>query len=162
LVLFLSDNGGSPRSYAVNTPLRGWKYNLYEGGIRVPFLACWPGSLPEGRTCDSVVSALDILPTLVSAAGGALPSKRRFDGRNILPLLKGEPSPAPRTLCWRKGRETDWAIRSGDWKLVSSKQGVELYNLADDVGETRNLAKTMPGQAKRLTERFRQWEQSVK
>ncbi len=121
LLFFISDNGGPLAQTADNTPLRGGKHQDYEGGIRVPFLVCWPGKLKPGES-QAVVSSLDILPTALAATGLPSPTEKPLDGINLLPILRGE-SPAPtRNLFWSSGSEEGWwAVRSGDWKLVGEK-----------------------------------------
>jgi len=163
MVIFISDNGGSPRSYSNNKPLRGWKYNLYEGGTRVPFIVRWPKVLPAGKLeTGGVVSSLDILPTAVAAAGGSLPTDREYDGINLLPMLRGDTAYPVRTLYWKKGRETAWSVRHGDWKLVKPNKGAaELYDLARDVGESQNLAGKQPELLKGLTGEYQAWEKKT-
>jgi arylsulfatase A-like enzyme len=143
LLFFISDNGGPLAQKAQNAPLRGGKHQDYEGGIRVPFLVCHPASLKPGKS-NAVVSSLDILPTSLVAAG-AMPKVSSFDGIDILPTLRGETDSNSRNLYWCSGAEEGWwAVRSGDWKLVSERQKLGLFDLSSDVGETSNLAATQP------------------
>ena len=118
LVFFLSDNGGAELVNASrNGPLRAAKGQLFEGGIRVPFLVRWPDRLPAGATYDLPVISLDVFPTALAAAGVALPSDRVIDGANLLPHLTGELDTAPHdSLFWRFGR--GGAVRRGRWKLI--------------------------------------------
>jgi arylsulfatase A-like enzyme len=163
IIVFVSDNGGSPRNYCINKPLKDYKYNLYEGGIRVPYFISWPGHIPAGKTLDNPVSTLDILPTIASLTGGTLPSDREYDGINLMPVISGRESTSERVLCWKKGRETNWAIRKGDMKLieVKNKKELELYNLKDDLSESNNLAKDLPDVVNEMTSSFRKWENKV-
>jgi arylsulfatase B len=146
LVFFLSDNGGPTRELtSSNLPLRGEKGQMYEGGLRVPFLIRWPKRLAAGAVYEPPASSLDIFPTAAAAAGVTAPP--RLDGVNLLPFLTGQRSGVPHpTLYWRQGPKT--ALRSGDWKLVRMRGGAqsawELYNLAQDIGETRDLAASEP------------------
>ena len=131
VVAFLSDNGcGNCR----NGPLRRGKGTFYEGGIRVPFIVSWPGVVPAGGQSDIPVSALDLAPTFLEAAGG---SGAGLDGVNILNALRGTSAPHD-CLFW--GAQTRGAARCGDWKLVVGGGSTELYNMRTDPGETRNVA----------------------
>jgi arylsulfatase A-like enzyme len=158
LIFFISDNG-APNHPDGNTPLRGHKHTTWEGGIRVPFLVQWKGQLPGGRLYEQPVVQLDVLPTCVAAAGGELKADWRLDGINLLPYLKGEIAERPHpTLYWRI--DGMWAIRQGDWKLVYGEAGLgapELFNLAVDIGEQRNLAATEPAKVKELQSRWDVW-----
>ncbi len=160
LVIFISDNGGPTRnSTSRNDPLRGYKGQVLEGGIRVPFLMRWKGRLPEGRTWDQPVIALDIVPTALAAAGLPLPDS--LDGVNLLPYLTGERRGAPHpALYWRFGNQA--AIRKGDWKMVRLGDGAtHLYNLAEDIGETRDLAAAQPARLKELSEDWEAWNRQL-
>lgn len=160
LIFFLSDNGGAPQPYneTNNLPLRGKKGELLEGGIRVPFLAQWEGVIPAGRTVEQPVIQLDILTTAVTAAGGTLPADRTIDGKDILPLLSGRSSaPAHEALFWRYGDPK--AVREGNWKLLKTlDEPSQLYDLAADIGETKDLAAKHPDVVQRLEERLAEWE----
>ena len=136
-VLFTSDNGGTPR--AKNTPLRGNKASTWEGGMRVPTIAWWPGKIPAGTSSDAIIGMIDVLPTLVTLAGGNLPTDRKFDGANIAPLLLGtsDAKPVRDVFYFYRGLKLE-AVRSGSWKLHLEKG--ELYNLEADIGETNNVA----------------------
>jgi arylsulfatase A-like enzyme len=162
LIVFISDNGGLPSVNAsLNTPFRGGKGELYEGGIRVPFLMQWPDVIPAGLVYGRPVSAVDIAPTIMAAAG--LPADGRLDGVNLLPFLSGKKTGAPHdALCWRVKDSLGWVIRQGDWKLFSNQKNspktLELYNLADDPGETTNLAEKHPGKVKELRAAWHAWD----
>ncbi|MBL8212887.1 MAG: sulfatase [Bryobacterales bacterium] len=147
LVFFMSDNGGTPR--ADNKPLRGNKASTWEGGIRVPALAWWPGTVPAGKRSQAITSNMDILPTLAALAGAPLP-KVRIDGHNLSGMLRRPTDRHPYDAFFYWSANKLEAVREGDWKL---RQG-ELYNLADDIGETRNVAAQHPDIVKRLTARL--------
>lgn len=157
LLFFISDNGGPLPQNADNTPLRGGKHQDYEGGIRVPFLVCWPSKLKPGES-QAVVSSLDILPTALAAAGLELPSDKPLDGIDVVPILAGE-TPAPRRdLFWCSGSDEGWwAIRSGDWKVVGEKGAISLFDLAKDTSEANNLAAQMPEKVTALTRLHTDW-----
>ncbi|MBM3882853.1 MAG: sulfatase [Verrucomicrobia bacterium] len=141
LVLFTSDNGGTPRGR--NTPLRGHKGSTWEGGMRVPTIAWWPGKIPAGTTTDAIAGMMDIFPTLVKLAGGRLPADRTLDGVNLWPVLAGEAAAASerKTFYYYRGLKLE-AVRHRAWKLHLAK--TELYHLDRDVGETTNVAAAHP------------------
>src|SRR5262249_4118242 len=118
LIFFFSDNGGPTRATTSNNgPLRGFKAQTWEGGIRVPFMVQWKGHVPAGKTDDRPVIQLDIHPTALAAAGVAIKPEWKLEGVNLLPYVTGEQSGAPHeALYWRFGPQV--AIRKGDWKLV--------------------------------------------
>ncbi|MEO6244066.1 MAG: sulfatase-like hydrolase/transferase [Opitutaceae bacterium] len=158
LFFFLTDNGGSKAMNAVNTPLRGFKQENYEGGIRTPFAVSWPARFKGGRTLATPVISLDILPTALAAAGVALPTDRPLDGKSLLPLLTGETRPHHENLFWSEGGSSgEWAVRSGDWKLVAAKEKRELFNLAADPAEAKNLAATSSDKIAALTKLYDTW-----
>ncbi|MBI3679581.1 MAG: sulfatase-like hydrolase/transferase [Acidobacteria bacterium] len=158
IVFFLSDNGCPTRFRAgSNGPLNGSKATYYEGGIRVPFLMKWPGRIRSRMTYRQPVSSLDVLPTLLPAAGAGLPKPPEIDGVDLMTALGPESSAAPDdNLFWRAGRIG--AVRRGDWKLLDlAEQGVRLYNLASDLGEKKNLAADRPDIVKQLREAHQTW-----
>jgi uncharacterized sulfatase len=154
LVVFTSDNGapgyiGLPD---VNKPYRGWKLTLFEGGVRVPYVAQWPGHIPAGTRYAAPVSNIDILPTVLAAAGGTVPSDRVMDGVNLLPHLQANAAPQPaRPLFWRDGSYR--AVQHQGWKLISSERPAKqwLFNLQDDPTEKNNLATQQPRKLAELT-----------
>jgi arylsulfatase A-like enzyme len=159
LIVFFSDNGGPPRTTSRNDPLRGTKSTTWEGGVRVPFCVQWKGKLPAGKTYDHPVIQLDLLPTLLTAAGASADPAWKLDGVNLLPFLTGENAAKPHeTLYWRFGEQ--WAVRHGDWKLVVGNGGSkqpELYNLAADISELKNLAGEQPEKVKELQALYDKW-----
>jgi arylsulfatase A-like enzyme len=148
IVLFTSDNGGA--GYLglpeVNAPFRGWKITQFEGGIRVPLFIKWPGQVPAGTELETPVAHIDMLPTLLAAAGEDLPEGVEIDGENLLPLATREGSGNwnRETLFWQAGHYR--VVRHGDWKLqVADHPDVQwLFNLADDPTERNNLAESHP------------------
>jgi arylsulfatase A-like enzyme len=160
LIFFISDNGGPTRQTSSrNDPLRGFKGQVLEGGIRVPFLMQWKGHLPAGKVYEHPVIALDICPTILAAVGAEIP--KELDGVNLLPYLTGEAKGEPHTaLFWRYGRQ--WAVRAGDFKLVCCPQEFgseepQLFNLAEDIGEKTNLAPKMPQKVEELKAMYDEW-----
>lgn len=172
LVMFVSDNGGPTMpgvtvNGSVNTPLRGSKRTTLEGGIRVPFVVSWPGRI-NSAIVDTPVIQLDLAATALAAAG--VQPEAALDGVNLLPLLDGvHKGPVHDALYWRFGSQM--AIRSGDFKLVRYDRQAEsatlrrnagvtaarLYNLANDIGETHDLAETMPDKVRELQEKWDVW-----
>jgi arylsulfatase A-like enzyme len=158
LVFFLSDNGGPTwEDGSRNTPFRGYKGQVWEGGIRIPFMARWPGHIPAGRVVDQPVISLDMYPTALAAAGEKPRDGLKLDGVNILPLLEGKPQENVHpVLYWRYLPQ--WAIRDGDWKLEHARDGVtRLFDLAKDPQEKTDLYKDKPDVAKRLQAKYDAW-----
>jgi arylsulfatase A-like enzyme len=159
LIVFISDNGGpTPQTTSRNDPLRGFKGQILEGGIRVPFMIQWAGHLPAGRVDDRPVIALDLVPTIVAAAGGTIPEDSEIDGVNLIPFLTGEKTGNPHeSLFWRFGEQ--WAVRQGDWKLAAPRgESPQLYNLRDDVGESRDLSGEHPEKLSALKAAYQEWD----
>jgi arylsulfatase A-like enzyme len=172
IVVYVTDNGGSTCNFGDNTPLRGTKYTLWEGGIRIPMLWRWPDVLPAGQTCADLLSTLDLVPTLTAAAG-AVPGVT--DGIDALPTLRGDDT-GHSALHWDCGFQ--WAVRDAGWKLswvgdtedsrhlqayehAPMGSGWFLANLADDVGEQRNLIDAEPEIAARLSRLHQEWRTDV-
>lgn len=166
LVVFTSDNGGPIRQGANNTPLRAGKGTTWEGGMRVPCLVRWPKAIPAGTVCGEFASTLDLLPTFARLAGAQVPGDRVIDGKDIRPLLTGEAgahTPYEVFLHYHLGQLQ--AVRSGPWKLIvphvaRPNQGkpeqtvnvpLQLYNLHEDVSESKDVALTHPDVVQRLT-----------
>jgi arylsulfatase A-like enzyme len=160
LVVFLSDNGGPPAANGSrNDPLRGAKGDVFEGGIRVPFLVQWKGHLPTGVTFDDPVISLDLFPTVLSAAGTTPPAGVKLDGVNVLPyLLKERPGAPHERLFWRTDGGTRWAVRQGRHKLLNAGDGKpQLYDLAADISETHDLAAANPQLVSQLQAAYTAW-----
>lgn len=180
LIIFFNDNGGPTMAGTTingssNAPLRGSKRQTWEGGIRVAFVIRWKGHLAEGKTDTRPIIQLDVLPTTIAAAGVKLQPQLKLDGVNLLPFLTSKPSEQPHeALYWRLGE--NMAIRKGDWKLVKTSEGplhdvdpaifsdlsgAELYNLADDIGEKKNLAAAHPEKVKELAAAWQRWKKEL-
>jgi N-acetylgalactosamine-6-sulfatase len=162
IVIFLSDNGGDPNGD--NEPLRGRKSSVWEGGIRVPCLLRWPRLGLEGRENAQVGLTMDLLPTLLAAAGVAPPAGRKLDGVDLLPGIRGRRSQFDRTVFWRyrRAEATRKAVRVGDWKLVDDNGARELHDLAADPLEQRDLMASRPEQAAKLQALLAAWEKDVR
>lgn len=146
LVLFTSDNGGTPK--ASNSPLRGFKGSTWEGGMRVPTIAWWPGTVPAGTTCDEITGMIDVLPTLAGLSGAAPPADRKIDGLDLRPLLSGETGAKGHDVFYYyKGLKLE-ALRSGPWKLHLATGA--LHHLVEDPGEARDVAAGQPEEVARL------------
>src|SRR4029079_3835792 len=157
---------GATINASSNDPLRGSKRTTLEGGIRVPFLVKWPGHVPAGKVYDKPVIQLDIFPTALAAAKLPVPTEAKVDGVDLFPYLNNEKTEEPHhTLYWRFGDQM--AIRDGDWKLVRYDPVVDglkgtatppkLYNLASDIGESKDLIKAEPEKAKQLQAAWDEW-----
>ncbi|MCU0246924.1 MAG: sulfatase-like hydrolase/transferase [Bryobacter sp.] len=185
LFVFLSDNGPTawPRYYKEGFPppgrtdgLRGRKWSLYEGGIRVPFFARWKGRIPAGRLDnDTILSSLDLFPTLTRLAGVKAPAVD-FDGEDMSAALLGKPQRRTKDLFWEYGRDATYiypgdprdrspnlALRSGDWKALLNDDGsnLELYDLGRSRDESQNLAAKEPRRAKQMADRLLAWRKSL-
>ncbi|MBX9603369.1 MAG: sulfatase-like hydrolase/transferase [Bryobacteraceae bacterium] len=159
LVVFLSDNG-SPAHFGAgsNAPLGGEKVTYYEGGIRVPFLIRFPGRVKAGQEYDQPVSSLDVLPTLLAAAGSARPAE--LDGVDLMPHLKGDRQQPPHeTLYWRAGYQT--AARRGPWKLLQIDGKARLFHLGSDLAERKDVAAQHPDVTKALVEAVARWNSGL-
>jgi arylsulfatase A-like enzyme len=160
LVIFLSDNGGpTPQTTTSNVPLRGFKAQALEGGIRIPYMMQWKGTLPAGKVDDRPVISLDLHPTAVVAAGGAIDPAWHLDGVDLIPFLTGAKTGTPHeTLYWRMFANQR-AVRHGNLKLVWSGPAEQggLYDVVNDPGESRNLAKDRPEDVKKLQALYDAW-----
>jgi arylsulfatase A-like enzyme len=172
LIIFSSDNGGpGPGRVSLNTPLRAGKGTIYEGGVRVCAFATWPGRIPAGTTNREPMHAVDWYPTLLNLAGASSKQKLTPDGLDLAPTLtRGAKSPHDAILLVGNS-PAKAAVRMGDWKLLvnatdkgdeaaaetNSRETVELYNLADDVSESKNLAASQPEKVKQLRARLHQF-----
>jgi len=156
LIWFLSDNGGTTKM-ASNYPLGGKKGTKFEGGHRVPFVLYWKGRVPVG-VYDPMVTALDIYPTCVKAAGGSLEQERPVDGVDLLPYITGQKAAVPHPrFFWRKLECA--AVRDGDWKLIRVENyGYALYDLSTDLSESHDLAAQMPEKVEQMRKQLEAWE----
>jgi arylsulfatase A-like enzyme len=158
IVIFFSDNGGGGGSD--NDPLRGGKAQMFEGGLRVPCIVRWPGKIPPGTVCDEFLTSLEILPTLLAAAGAKPPNNLVLDGFDMLPVLQGK-QPSPRdAMFWQ--RRGDRAARVGNWKWVDSGRGGGLFDLSNDVGEKHDLSDERPEVLRMVKQRFAAWTAEMK
>jgi arylsulfatase A-like enzyme len=186
LVIFTSDNGGSSGSTWCE-PLKGAKGAFYEGGIRVPTCARWPGVIKPNSECDTPITGVDYLPTFAELAGVKSPANQPVDGRSFAPLLKGETALTDRAVFWHyplylSGSTynqvvpidgTDrmyWratpcsVIRKGDWKLIQffEDDTTRLFNLRKDIGEERDLVTAEPQKAAALLAELKAWQKQTK
>ena len=158
LVIFFSDNGGKLKDNgSLNIPLRGQKGELWDGGIRIPFCLQWPAKISRGRTLGFPVSGLDLMPTIVAAAGGAV--DREMDGVNLIPALTGDAAPPSRLLYWHFNRH--WAVRDAEWKLVFEDGKVQLFHIAEDIREAQDLAEQKPEMVQMLQAAYQKWNAAM-
>ena len=147
--LALLEGGADPEFFGSSGPLRGYKRSLHDGGIRVPTIAWWPDTLKPGQTSDQIWAFWDFLPTALELAGGEVPDG--IDGISIVPTLnalgRGGDTDQPQQDYWYwefHERRFAQAVRTGDWKAVRSGDSWQLFNLAEDLGETTDLAEAHP------------------
>ncbi len=162
LIIYTNDNGGpSDANASINKPLSGTKANHLEGGIRVPFIMKWSSYLPKNKEYKYPISTLDIVPTVYAVGGGVKDSLEQIDGVNIIPYVLGEQIQRPhKTLYWKK--ENRGAIRDGDCKLLRyPDRPAELYDIANDISEQKNLSQQHPERVKQLYKKLFQWETSL-
>jgi len=196
IVVFLNDNGGGEsteryarhsRNFANNLPLRGYKFDLFEGGVRVPMIVRWPGRVPAGKVYAEMVSSTDVYPTLLAAAGLQMPGGQPADGVDLLPFINGKKKSRPHEwLCWqnrswlprKKGgfvtptpKVHNSAIRKGNWKLVRLNEKIgsdtpppawRLYDLAKDIGERNDLAGLHADVVRELGSLFDSWRSTMR
>jgi arylsulfatase A-like enzyme len=186
LVVFTSDNGAAkPRrtpssessksafladgdTAGSNGALRGWKWHLYEGGVRVPLIVRWPGQVPSSRVDDSsVLHVNDFFPTLARLARAALPKGYQPDGVDVSPALAGTKYNRDQPIYWHhptdNRRGPSLAIRDGDWKLLMEYDGsdVQLFDLSQDESESNDLAPMHPAIVDKLSEKLTRWHRSL-
>ena len=162
LIVFTSDNGGhkfnGPR-FQSSGPLRGYKRDLTEGGIRVPFIACWPGNIAEGQTSSEVIAFEDLLPTFCELASADSPD--HVDGISIVDALRGNKLTTTRPYrYWDYGHNRpryDQAVRMGNWKGIRLGAGtpLQLYDLSVDLGETNDIAPEHPEVVRKIEDIMR-------
>lgn len=154
IVIFFSDNGGSGASD--NSPLRGKKGQMFEGGIRVPCIVRYPRKVPAGTTSSEFLTSLEIVPTLLAACEVQPPEGVTLDGFDMLPVLAGKLVSSRNEMFWQ--RRDDKAARVGNWKWVDSARGNGLFDLSKDVGERNDLSAGQPEKLAELKGRFAAWQ----
>ena len=169
LVIYTSDNG----PWKLNRgrggsayPLRGFKFQTYEGGMRVPCIMRWPGKIPKGTNCDEVAASIDLMPTIAKLVGAKLLKDRKIDGKDIWPLISGiEGAVSPHEIYYYyKGNRLESA-RQGKWKIRRSgkkSQSVELYDLDSDISETKNLAKENEALVQAMIKKMNLFDEDLK
>jgi arylsulfatase B len=182
IVFFTSDNGGSDQSYANNGDINSYKYCLMDGGIKVPMLMSWPKQIKKRSKIEATVTHRDVFASLSEITG--IPPKKPLDGKSLLPLIGGSvKSLHNEAMFWDSGREQNWIARQGDWKLVYRGEqktyhayeldakglvkpklrevpipnGLQLYNLGRDPGETKNLSYQNPEKVKSMKLMYESW-----
>ncbi len=156
-IFFCSDNGATKNGS--NGVLSGYKGSLWEGGHRVPAIACWPGRIRAGTTTDQTILGMDLFATMMSITGSKPPADLKLDGVDLLPMLTEGAKLPERMLFWRYRKEK--AVRKGPWKLLVQGKQSKLYNLDEDLGEKKNLAISKPQMVKALEDELAAWEQEV-
>lgn len=157
LVIFFSDNGGS--GIADNSPLRGRKATMFEGGLRVPFIARYPGIIPAGTVSHEFLTALELFPTLTRLAGQSLPDGVIYDGFDMLPVLAGRSRSLRTEMFWQ--RRGDRAARMGDYKWVDSQRGGGLFDLSEDIREKHDLSEKKPAVLAEIKALFAAWKHKM-
>ena len=182
-IFFSSDNGGSHQSYANNGPLSVYKYCIADGGIKVPMFVSWPKGFSGGKRTDALVTHREVFATIADITGAQ--PKKALDAKSLLPLIEGKVDELHQELFWDTGKNS-WAYREGDWKLLlhfdidydyyelgedglvkdplnqtSIKQGYALYNLKEDVGETKNLLHQFPDLVAAMKQRYQAWRATM-
>lgn len=159
-IFFFSDNGAIGAGGS-NKPFRGGKFSHYEGGHRVPAIAWWPGRIPVGTKTDATTMAMDLFPTIMDLASIPVPPERSLDGTSMKGLLLNQAEFPRRQLFWGYEPKLGTAMRDGNWKMIVSAKKYELYNLADDIAESRNLVEEHPERAKSMKEILLNWSKAV-
>ena len=164
IIIFQSDHGASEEVRAHKGggsagPHRGAKFSLYEGGIRVPAIISWPGNLPQNEVRNQIATGCDWFPTIMELC--KIPAaEHKIDGKSLLPVINSKSaSSAHKIFHWKSGNSV--AVREGKWKLVMSGKKVELFDLPNDLGESRNLIKEHPKMVKKLREQSAIYWRSV-
>jgi len=185
LIFFSSDNGGSHQSYANNGHLNAFKYSVMDGALHVPFLVSYPAQLPKANKSDALVSHMDIFATIADLNG--LTPKNKLDGLSLIPHLKGEQADVHDYLIWDMGKKKSWAIRQKAHKLVlpeakqyqkyqldeqglvkdqfqllTLKNKLQLFDLGNDPGETKDLISQMPEKAEAMKQVYAKWRSQMK
>jgi arylsulfatase A len=166
IVFFTSDNGGLQGPSTDNSPLRSGKGYPYEGGIRVPLIVRWPGRIKPGSQTAEPVSSIDLFPTILEAAGTALPEDRTIDGQSLVPVLHRQESLGRDALFWHFPHYRGWGgvvpysiVLSQGWKLIKhyEEPSYELFHIAEDIGETREISATHQDKVKELDSLLTEW-----
>ncbi|MDP6040683.1 MAG: sulfatase-like hydrolase/transferase [Candidatus Latescibacteria bacterium] len=155
LVIFFSDNGGTPQNPESNAPLRGNKGTVWEGGHRVPAIAWWPGTIAPNTVTDQLAISLDLFPTMCDLSGASKPDNH-FDGISLKSLLLGENEPGSRHLFWN-----GLAMRDDNWKLVIDNDTPCLFDLSQDIAESNDLSAHQPDRVKSMCEAINTWKADV-
>ena len=184
IVIFTSDNGAENALYpatshflgassAMDSPFRGAKRSLYEGGVRMPFLLRWPGRTPAGGLDEQTAfSAVDLLPTLADAAGVSIPADWPLDGESVLPAFEGRPVEKKKPILWENRfpvyghvvhKSPMLAVRDGKWKLLMNpdRSRIELYDVAADPAELKELSSAYPEETRRLADKVLHWSKEL-
>lgn len=161
LVFFMSDNGGAPFNWPDNKPFNGSKGTLLEGGIHVPYLVYWKGTL-QPNTYDELVMSFDVFATATALAKVANPRHKEIDSQNLIPYLLGKKQSQPhKYLYWTQGNFQE-AVRTGDFKFLQIQEKDRyLFNLKNDIGETKDIGQENQKQIKRLTKIFGSWKSEL-
>ena len=159
IVIFTSDNGGE--RFADTWPFAGKKYDLLEGGLRIPMVMAWPARIASGRTSDQVAIHMDWLPTLLAAAGTAPDTGYVPDGMDLLPGLTGNAAPVDRKLFWRFKGKWQRAARIGDYKFLKILDNTFLFNVVEDPLERANLKERHKDVYDRIVAEWQAWNASM-
>jgi arylsulfatase A-like enzyme len=160
LIFFLSDNGGAGNDG--NAPLKGTKSTMWEGGLRVPFIAWWPGHFPAGKITDEFLTSLELFPTLCAATGAKPPPEIKLDGFDMAPVLRGDKQSPRQEMFWQ--RRNDKAARVGNWKWIDGARdgkGGGLFDLSTDIGETHDLSNEKRDVLVMVKARFAAWRKEM-
>ena len=165
LVLFFSDNGGTRENRSTGPKLRGLKGSVWEGGHRVPAIACWPGRIAAGTSTDQLALSIDVMPTMLELAGASVPKDHQLDGTNLATVLLDQKSLPPRARFWGHvsgGGKRSYAMRDGPWKLVALPgEDPNLFHLGRDLREANDLAASEPKRTKAMLAALEAWKQDV-
>ena len=156
-IFFCSDNGATRNGS--NGPLHGFKGSLWEGGHRVPAIACWPGHIEPGTTCDQTVLGMDLFPTMAALAHASLSQGLALDGIDLTPALTQTARLPEHTVFWAYRNQR--AVRQGPWKLLIQGDTTRLFNLVEDLAEQNDLAKAKPEIVATLRAALATWQRNV-
>lgn len=157
IVMFFSDNGGS--GGAVNDPLRGRKSTMWEGGVRVCSVVRWPKRIPAGKVSDEFLTSMEVFPTFTKLAGAEIPAGLTLDGFDMMPVLQGKAKSSRQEMYWE--RRDQKAARYQNWKWIDTPKYGGLFDLSNDINESRDLSKTKPEVAKMMRDRFTAWKDEM-